>query len=158
MVAKSSPKPSQLVGVELRKSTSSLNKALRELPRRLLKWTWPQNSPKIFPEDLQNPFKMTSKRSSRCDHHDILIMISWWRHQEQCINWKTFITRAPDRFRRSEYTHLEGKFMLRFSRGVCIGQRHEFWRKLYWLLGHLLDYWKTSNALKWWAPPFFFFF
>ena len=122
MLPKSSPKPSKMVGVELGKSTSSLNKALRELPRRLLKWTWPQNSPKIFPEDLQNPFKMTSKRSSRCDHHDILIMISWWRHQEQCINWKTFITRTPDRFRRSEYTHFKGNFALRFSREARITQ------------------------------------
>ena len=78
MVPKSSPKPSKMVGVELGKSTSSLNKALRELPRRLLKWTWPQNSPKIFPEDLQNPFKMTSQRYSRYDHPDVLVEYTYF--------------------------------------------------------------------------------
>ena len=36
MLPKSSPKPSQMVGVEIGKLTFSLKKALRELPRGLL--------------------------------------------------------------------------------------------------------------------------
>ena len=67
-----------MVGQELRKSPSSLNKALRELPRQLLSSTWPQNGPKILPEGIQN--------HSKCPHNDKRSS-SWcsfllWDHNE----------------------------------------------------------------------------
>ena len=41
-------------------------------------------------------------------------------------NTKQVISRAPRRFRSSEYTHFEGNAALRVSRGVWIGQNDDF--------------------------------
>ena len=93
MLPKTSPKPTKIVGAELGKSTSSLNKALRELPRRFLSSTWPQNDPKILPQGFQNASKMTSECPLRYDHHDIAIVTLWWSHDNEkmwACPWKNW--------------------------------------------------------------------
>ena len=52
------PNPSKMAGVLVWKTISNTNKAPRELPRRFLSSTWPQNGSNILPQGLQNSTKI----------------------------------------------------------------------------------------------------
>ena len=103
------PKSSKMGWVEPVKSASDTNQALKELPRWFWRSTWPQNASKIPPQGLQNDAKMINDDqtwSSWYDSHDLIIRVwpSWYDHHDMIskgVNTKTFITRAPSRFRRS---------------------------------------------------------